>query len=70
MVDAHDFAGALHLGAEVRIDADELAHGEDRCLDGDEFLPGPETTGVPHFAQCLAELDVGGEADHWHAGDL
>jgi hypothetical protein len=31
-VDAHDFAGALHFGAEDDVDAGELAEGEDGFL--------------------------------------
>ncbi len=59
VVDAHDFAGALHLGAEDDVHAGELAEGEDGFFDA--VMLGDDFFGETEFLQGLAGHDLGGE---------
>ena len=65
VVDAHDFAGALHFGAEDDVHAGELAEGEDGFFDA--VMLRNDFFGEAEFFQGLASHDFGGEFGQWDA---
>lgn len=58
-VDAHDFAGALHFGAEDDVHAGEFAEGEDGFFDA--VVRGDDFGGEAEFFERFAGHDFGGE---------
>ncbi len=59
VVDAHDFAGAFHFGAEDDVDAEEFAEGEDGFFDA--VMGGDDFFGEAELFEGFAGHDLGGE---------
>ncbi len=70
LIDTHHFTGALHLGAEVGIDPNELRHAEDRGLYRDQVALRPESGAKSRCAQLAAEHGFDRQTHHGYAGDL
>ena len=63
-IDAHDFAGRAHFGAEDGVGSGKLIEGQDGLFDRD--VGGDDFAGVAQLLQGLTGHDAGG---HFGEGD-
>jgi hypothetical protein len=70
LVDSHNLARGLHLGAEVGINAYQFGHREDGGFNGHKILIRPEAGLTTERPERFAQHHLDGEPDHGDAGDL